>query len=109
MCSHKKEQLYLRNPLKIVITQSTMESKFIPLDKCGEKVEWLGNFLEDIPKWPKHVPAIYIHSDSQLVNGKAQSNMHNGKSRHVCQRHNSIRQLIYIRDIFVHYEKLKDN
>ncbi|KAK4714111.1 hypothetical protein R3W88_020018 [Solanum pinnatisectum] len=30
-----------------------MESEFIALDKAGEEVEWLRNFLEDIPYWPK--------------------------------------------------------
>ncbi|XP_062089599.1 secreted RxLR effector protein 161-like [Humulus lupulus] len=33
-----------------VITRSTMESEFVALDKCSEEVEWLRNFLEDIPK-----------------------------------------------------------
>ena len=47
------------------IARSTMKSEFISLDKCGEKAEWLCQFLEDIPRWPKHVPAICIHCDSQ--------------------------------------------
>ena len=29
--------------------RSTMEAEFIALDKVGEEVEWLRNFLEDIP------------------------------------------------------------
>ena len=40
-----------------VIARSTMESKFIALDKCGEEAEWLRHFLEDIPRWPKLVPS----------------------------------------------------
>ncbi|PHU15837.1 hypothetical protein BC332_17042 [Capsicum chinense] len=32
-----------------------MESEFIALDKAGEEAEWLRNFLEDIPYWPKPV------------------------------------------------------
>ena len=35
------------------IARSTMESEFIALDKVGEKAEWLHQFLEDIPIWPK--------------------------------------------------------
>ncbi|WMV55478.1 hypothetical protein MTR67_048863 [Solanum verrucosum] len=31
------------------IARSTMEFEFIALDKAGEEVEWLRNFLEDIP------------------------------------------------------------
>ena len=42
-----------------------MESEFIALDKCGEEAEWLRNFLEDIPRWPKPVTTISIHCDSQ--------------------------------------------
>ena len=34
-----------------VIAQSTMESEFIALDKCGQEAEWLRLFLEDIPEW----------------------------------------------------------
>ena len=42
-----------------------MESEFIALDKAGEEAEWLRNFLEDIPCWPKPVLAICIHCDNQ--------------------------------------------
>ena len=38
------------------ISRSTMESEFIALDKVGEEAEWLRNFLEDIPFWPKQWP-----------------------------------------------------
>ena len=48
-----------------------MESEFIALDKCGEEAEWLRHFLEDIPKWQKHVPPICIHCDSQSAIGRA--------------------------------------
>ena len=44
-----------------VIARSTMEYEFIALDKCGEEVEWLHHFLEDIPRWLRHVPPICIH------------------------------------------------
>nr|GEX35734.1 hypothetical protein [Tanacetum cinerariifolium] len=35
--------------------------------------------------------------------------MYNGKSRHICHRHNSIRQLFSTRVISINYVKLKDN
>ncbi|KAK6160134.1 hypothetical protein DH2020_003515 [Rehmannia glutinosa] len=92
-----------------VIARSTMESEFIALDKCGEEAEWLRNFLEDIPKWPKPVPAICIHCDSQSAIGRAQSNMYNGKSRHIRRRHNTIRQLLSTGVISIDYVKSKDN
>ncbi|RVW52240.1 Retrovirus-related Pol polyprotein from transposon TNT 1-94 [Vitis vinifera] len=77
-----------------VIARSTMESEFIALDKCGEEAEWLRHFLEDIPRWSKPVPPICKHCDSQSAIGRAQSNMYNGKSRHIRRRHNTIRQLL---------------
>ena len=82
-----------------------MEFEFIALEKCGEVAEWLCYFLEDIPK---HVPPICIHCNSQSVIGRAQNNMYNGKSRHIC-RHNTIRQLLSTRVISLDYVKSKDN
>ncbi|KAL6335726.1 hypothetical protein AAG906_039489 [Vitis piasezkii] len=40
---------------------------------------------------------------------KAQSNMYNGKSRHIRRRHNTIRQLLSTGVISVDYVKSKDN
>ena len=77
-----------------IIAKSTMEYEFITLDKCGEEAEWLHHFLEDILRWPKPVSLICIHCDSQLAISRAQNNMYNGKSRHICRRHNTIRQLL---------------
>ncbi|KAK4380871.1 Retrovirus-related Pol polyprotein from transposon TNT 1-94 [Sesamum angolense] len=91
------------------IARSTMELEFIALDKAGEEAEWLRNFLEDIPCWTKPVPAIMVHCDSQSAIGRAQSNMYNGKSRHIRRRHNTIRQLISSGIISIDYIKSKDN
>ena len=30
-----------------------MAPEFLALDKAGEEAEWLRNFLEDIPFWPR--------------------------------------------------------
>ena len=86
-----------------------MEFEFIGLDKCGEEVEWLWHFLEDIPKWPKPVPLICIHCDSQYAIGRAQNSMYNGKCRHIHRRHNTIRQLLSNVVISLDYVKSKDN
>ena len=91
------------------IARSTMESEFIALDKAGEEAEWLRHFLEDIPIWPKPVPAICIHCDSQSAIGRAQSHMYNGKSRHIRRRHNTVRQLLSNGIISIEYVKSKDN
>ena len=91
------------------IARSTMESEFIALDKAGEEIEWLRHFLEDIPIWPKSVPARCIHCDSQSAIGRAQSHMYNGKSRHIRRRHNTVRQLLSNGIISIEYVKSKDN
>ena len=92
-----------------VITHSTMEAEFVALDKCAEEAEYLRQFLEDIPRWPRPVTAIGIHCDSQSAIGRAQSTMYNGKSRHIRRRHSSIRQLISTGIITIDYIPSKDN
>ena len=86
-----------------------MESEFIALDKAGEEAEWLRNFLEDIPFWPKSMDPICIHCDSQTAIGRAASIMYNDKSRHIRRRHNSVRQLLSSGIITIDYVKSKDN
>ena len=91
------------------IARSTMESKFIALDKAGEEAEWLQHFLEDIPNWPKPVPAICIHCDSQSAIGRAQNHNYNGKSWHIRRRHNTVKQLLSNGIISIDYVKSEDN
>ena len=55
------------------------------------------------------MPAICIHCDSQSAIGRAQSNMYNGKSRHIRHRQNSIRQLLSNGGGSIDYVKSKDN
>ena len=86
-----------------------MESEFIALDKAGEEAEWLRNFLEDNPNWPKPVPAVYIHCDSQAAIGRARNVIYNGKSRHIRRRHDTVRQLLSSGIITIDYVKSKDN
>ncbi|PHT92233.1 hypothetical protein T459_00115 [Capsicum annuum] len=86
-----------------------MESEFIALYKAGEEVEWLWNFLEDIPYWPKPVAPVCIHCDSQVAIGRAGSMMYNGKSRHIRQRHNTVREFLSRGIITIDYVKSKDN
>ena len=92
-----------------VIIISTMEYEFITLDKCEEEAKWLRHFLEDIPRWPKPVPPVCIHCDSQFAIGRAQNNIDNGKSRHIRRRHNTISQLLLIGVISLDYVKSKDS
>ena len=86
-----------------------MELEFIALNKAAGEAKWHRHFVEDIPRWSKLVPAICIHCDSQSAIGRAQSNMYNGKSRHIRRRHNSIRQLFSTGVVTIEYVKSKDN
>ncbi|GAB2288019.1 hypothetical protein Dimus_037974 [Dionaea muscipula] len=91
------------------IAHSTMESEFIALDKATEEAEWLRDFMEEIPRWSKPVPAICVHCDSQSAIGRAQSMMYNGKSRHIRRRHNSIRKLLSNGIVTIDYVRSEDN
>ncbi|CAM8908096.1 unnamed protein product [Rhodiola kirilowii] len=92
-----------------LITRSTMEAEFVALDKCGEEIEWLRNFVEDIPEWKTLVPAICVYCDNQSTIGRAQNVMYNGKSRHIRRRHNTIRQLLSSGVISIDYVRSKEN
>ncbi|GJT24052.1 DNA polymerase zeta catalytic subunit-like protein [Tanacetum coccineum] len=94
---------------KTVIAKSMMESEFITLDKCREEAEWLRQFVEDIPRWPKPVTAISIHCDSQSAIGRDHSIMYNRKYRHIRRRHNLIRQLLSTGVVSIDYVKSRDN
>ncbi|PHU26485.1 hypothetical protein BC332_04817 [Capsicum chinense] len=91
------------------IAYSTMESEFTALDKANEEAEWLRNFLEDISYWPNPVAPVCIHCDSQATIGRAGSMMYDGKSCHIRQRHNTVRELLFNVIIAVDYVKSKDN
>ena len=91
------------------IARSTMKSEFIALNKVGEEAEWLRNFLEDIPMWPKPVTAICIHCDSQATLARAKNSIYNGKSMHIRRRHNTIKKLLSNGVIIIDFVKSKDN
>ena len=55
------------------------------------------------------MPAVCIHCDSQSAIARAQSNLYNGKSRHIRRRHNTIKQLLSNGVISIDYVKSKDN
>ena len=59
--------------------RSTMESKFVALEKAGTEAEWLRNLLTDIPKWDKALPSISLHCDSQAAIACARNKIYNGK------------------------------
>ncbi|KAF3616660.1 putative aspartyl aminopeptidase-like [Capsicum annuum] len=86
-----------------------MEYDFIIFDKASEEAEWLQNFLEDIPYWPKPVAPVCIHCDSQAAIGKEGSVMYNGKYHHIRRIHNNFKELLSSGIITIEYVKSKDN
>ena len=55
------------------------------------------------------MPPICRYCDSQSAIGRAQSSTYNGKSIHICRRHNTIKQLHSTGVISIDYVKSKDN
>ena len=98
-----------RSSKQTCIARSTMESEFIALDLATEEADWLRSFLEGIPMWPKPVPAISMHCDSQSAIGRAQDHMYNGKSRHIRRRHKSVRELLANGVVSLDFVRSKDN
>ncbi|RVW45274.1 Retrovirus-related Pol polyprotein from transposon TNT 1-94 [Vitis vinifera] len=75
------------------ITWSTMEAEFIALEKTSFEAVWLRNLLADIPLWMRPTSSVSMRCDSQATITKAMSKIFNGKNRHICLRHNIVRQL----------------
>ena len=76
------------------IADSTMAAEFVALASCCKEVEWLRNLLIEIPIWPKPMPLVSIHCDSEATLSRAYSQIYNGKSRHIGLRHSYVRQLL---------------
>lgn len=91
------------------ISHSTMESEFIALAAAGKEAEWIRNLLLDIKLWPKPMPPISLHCDSQATLSRAYSSTYNGKSRHISLRHEFVRQLIKDGIITIMYVKTSKN
>ncbi|KAF3655280.1 hypothetical protein FXO38_00338 [Capsicum annuum] len=51
------------------IACSIMELEFITLDKASEEAEWIWNFFEDIPYWPKPVAPLKDNVSDPLTKG----------------------------------------
>lgn len=55
------------------------------------------------------VTTICIHCDSMRAQAKAKNGIYNSKSRHIRQRHNTIKQLLSNEIIFIQYVRSKKN
>ncbi|GKE07094.1 hypothetical protein Tco_1399112 [Tanacetum coccineum] len=71
-----------------------MAAEFVALASCCKEAEWLRDLLINIPLWPKPMPPISVHCDSQSTLSRAYNQVYNGKSRHIGLRHKQVNQLI---------------
>lgn len=86
-----------------------MASEFVALAACSKEAEWLRHLLLEIPLWPKPMPPVSIHCDSQATLSRAYGQIYNGKSRHIGLRHSYVRQLLTDGIITVDYVKSSQN
>jgi len=86
-----------------------MEYEFVALEKAGSEVEWLKNFLANIPLGMKLTPFVLIHCDCQSKITITKNKNYNGKNRHIQLRHNLVKQLLKSGTISIDYVKLERN
>ncbi|XP_072076502.1 secreted RxLR effector protein 161-like [Arachis hypogaea] len=91
------------------ITHSIMEAEFVALSVAGKKAEWLRNLLYDIKLWPQQTTAISIFCHSESTMSRTYNKVYNGKSRHICLRHEFVRQLIDDGVITITYVRSQGN
>ncbi|GKA17241.1 zinc finger, CCHC-type containing protein [Tanacetum coccineum] len=91
------------------IIGSTIEFEFVALAAASKETEWLRNLILEILLWSKPITPIFIRCDSAATLAKAYSHMYNGKSRHLCVRHNMIRELITNGVISIEFVRSQQN
>jgi len=68
-----------------------MESEFVVLEMAGNEVEWLKNFLANIPLGMKPTPFVSMHCDCISTIAIAKNKSYNGKNKHIQLRHNLVK------------------
>ena len=86
-----------------------MEAEFIALEKASSEVEWLRNFLANVPLWTRPALSLSMRCDSQAAIAKAKSKIFNGKNRHIRLRHNIVWQLLETGVISLEFVRLELN
>ena len=86
-----------------------MKAEFIALEKTSSMVEWLRNFLADIPLWKRPSLSMSMRCDSQATIAKDKSKIFNGKNKHIRLRHNIVQKLLETRVIFLEFVRLELN
>jgi len=82
-----------------------MKFEFVTLKMVGSEVEWLKNFLANIPLGMKPDPFVSIHCDCQSTIAIAKNKNYNGNNKHIQLRHNLVKQLLKSGTISIDYVK----
>ena len=101
--------IFWQSKKQTCITDSTMASEFVALASCSKEAEWLRNLLLEINLWPKPMPPVSLHCDSEATLSRAYNQIYNGKSRHIGLRHSYVRQLISDGVITIDFVKSSQN
>ena len=86
-----------------------MEVELIALSLASEEAGWLRDLLSKIPMWEKPISLVLIHCDSTATIGRVRNKYHNGKSRSIRRKHNTLRSYINNGTINVDYISINDN
>ena len=86
-----------------------MESEFIALESAGKEAKRLRNFLSVIPLGMQLTPLVSMHYDCQAAISIAKNKTFNGKNKHICLRHEVVKQLLKNENIFIDYVKSEVN
>ncbi|WVZ22914.1 hypothetical protein V8G54_001458 [Vigna mungo] len=89
-----------RSARQTIIARSTMESKLVAFEMVDNKAKWLKKFLANIPRGTKPTPSVSIHCDYQSTIAIAKNKNYNGKNKHIQLRHNLVKQLLNIMELF---------
>ena len=92
-----------------IIARSTIESEFITLKLVSNEVEWLRNFLANIPLDVKPTPSLSLHCDCQTAITITKNKIFNGKNHHIRLRHEITKQLFKDGIISIDNVKLEVN
>jgi len=92
-----------------IIARSPMEFEFLALEMADSEVEWLKNFLANIPLGLKPTSSVSIHCDCQSIIAIAKNKNYNGKNKHIQLRSNLVKQLLKSGTISIDYVKSKRN
>ncbi|CAH9068398.1 unnamed protein product [Cuscuta epithymum] len=92
-----------------LISRSTMESELIALEVTSSEVEWLKNFLAEIPVGTKPTPSVSILCDCQSAINTAKKMCYNGKNRHIRLRHKVIKRLLKNGIISINFVRSEGN